>query len=260
VKLRLTEKSLELLLRSKVPAEIVEGLRPVRDQDYTDPDLFWEAISHHLSTEKTASYRSRIRVSALDGAIELDLLLDEAIERAREVVNENSPHLPEAERQIVSEAVGIGAVKYADLSQNRTSDYIFSWEKMLAMNGNTATYLQYAFARCRSIFRKGEIDREDWARLPHALVLNEPDERRLAIQLLRFSEALDATTVDYRPNLVTSYLWDLANAYSSFHQNCAVLKAPTPDVRDSRLALCDLTARTLRLGLGLLGIETIDRM
>jgi arginyl-tRNA synthetase len=192
--------------------------------------------------------------------VELAQLLDEAVERARKIVAANSPELTEDEHREVAEAVGIGAVKYADLSQNRTSDYVFSWDKMLAMDGNTAAYMQYAYARVRSIFRKGEEDATALQINPPLPLLDQPEERALALVLLRFPEALESAAQELKPNLITAYLWDLANAYSSFYQKHQVLKAETPELRKSRLLLCDLTARVLRQGLNLLGIRTIARM
>jgi arginyl-tRNA synthetase len=203
-------------------------------------------------------------------AITLQQLLEEAVEHAdqsylltreeRQKRGEEVPELSKEERQKVAEAVGLGAVKYADLSQNRESDYVFDWDKMLAMDGNTATYMQYAYARCRSIFRKGEEDADLYRKHPPAVYLQQAQERALALQLVRFDEALDAAAADYRPNAITSYLWDLAKTYSGFFQNCPVLKADTPALRQSRLLLCDLTARTIQRGLELLGIRTIERM
>jgi len=160
----------------------------------------------------------------------------------------------------VAEAVGIGALKYADLSQNRTSDYVFSYDKMLAMNGNTATYMQYAHARVRSIFTRGEIDVAALRAGGHAITLDQPAERTLGLAIMQFSEALEQVAVDYRPNLLTGYLFELANRYSTFFEQCPVLKAESESLKASRLLLCDLTARTLRQGLWLLGIEVVERM
>lgn len=193
-------------------------------------------------------------------------LLDEAVARAHAIVSANDdakkdgPELDAAERTRVAEAVGIAALKYADLAQNRTSDYVFSYDKMLAMNGNTATYLQYAYARVRNIFSKGGVDSESLRRSDAPLSLAAPEERALAVELLRFGEALDATVGDYRPNHLTGYLYDLANRYSTFYENCPVLKADSDALRASRLLLCDLTARTLKQGLALLGIDVVERM
>ena len=176
-----------------------------------------------------------------------------------EVVRNMLIQRPEELRD-VHEAVGIGAVKYADLCQNRTSDYVFDPVKMTATEGNTATYMQYAYARCRSIFRKGGVDPARFRSSPPPVVLTHPAERALGLQLLRFEETLVAAAADYLPHLLTAYLWDLAKSYSVFFTNCPVLKAETPELRDSRLLLCDLTARTLKLALDLLGIKKVERM
>jgi arginyl-tRNA synthetase len=204
----------------------------------------------------------------------LEGLLDEAVERALRIVTENDEAKPTGrelsadERRCVAEAVGIGAIKYADLSQNRTSDYTFSYDKMLAMQGNTATYMQYAHARIRSIFARGEkqfgAKRVGLADSTHptgmAIRLDQPAERALAIELLRFAEALEMVVADYRPNHLTSYLFELAGKFSTFYEECPVLRAETPELVRSRLLLCDLTARVLSQGLNLLGIEAVERM
>ena len=193
-------------------------------------------------------------------AVGLESLLDEAVSEAREVVDANSPDLDQEARARVAEVVGYGAIKYADLSQNRLSDYVFDWQKMLAMNGNTATYLQYAYARIQSIFSKGEIDPRTLRKQPPELVLNHPAERGLGVRILRLPEVLELAAAELKPNILTDYLFDLANAFSTFFEECPVLKAESPARRDSRLAICDLTAQTLKFGLELLGIEVIDRM
>jgi len=203
------------------------------------------------------------------GAEELIDLLDMAVQRGaekyeqsrqeRQARGEPVPDISEAERHSIAETVGLGAVKYADLSQNRTSDYRFDWNKMLSTDGNSATYMQYAFARCRSIFAKGNIDAES-VRHVSAVELPTPFERALALQLLRFDEALQAAANEYLPHILTAYLWDLAKTYSGFFVNCPVLKAETPALKESRLLLCDLTARTIRKTLELLGIRTVERM
>jgi len=199
-------------------------------------------------------------------AVGLESLLDEAVARAAKVVEENDeakpggPELSPEQRARIAETVGIAALKYADLSQNRESDYVFSYDKMLAMNGNTATYMQYAYARVRSIFAKGEVDVEALRASRPRVYLDTPAERALALELLRFGEAIDFCLKDYRPNLLTSYLFDLANCYSTFFENCPVLKAETSELRQSRLVLCDLTARTIRKGLELLGINVVEKM
>jgi arginyl-tRNA synthetase len=198
--------------------------------------------------------------------VSLEGLLDEAVRRAARIVAENDDAKPDGaelsaeQRARIAETVGIAALKYADLSQNRTSDYVFSYDKMLAMNGNTATYMQYAYARVRSIFAKGRIDVEQLRAAGHSIVLGSAPERALALELLRFEEALDLVLSDYRPNQLTAYLFDLANRYSTFFEQCPVLRADTDAERTSRLLLCDLTARTIRCGLELLGIDVVDKM
>jgi len=151
-------------------------------------------------------------------------------------------------------------VKYADLCQNRESNYKFSWSKMLAMNGNTATYMQYAYVRNRGIFRRASEDVTRFRTDPPPVVLETPPERALALQLLRLEERLTATAAEYQPTGITTYLWDLAKTYSGFFQTCPVLRAETLALRDSRLLLCDLTARVLQRCLDLLGIQTVERM
>jgi arginyl-tRNA synthetase len=204
------------------------------------------------------------------GAVELGALLDEAVRRAGEAYEqilqeardrgEEVIELTDTEKQQIYNAVGLGAVKYADLSQNRTSNYVFDFDKMLAMNGNTATYMQYAYARNRSIFRKGNEDVQRFRTQPPLPILKSPHERALAMQLLRLEEVLLRAAEEYQPSEITSYLWDLAKTYSGFFQNCPVLKAETPALRDSRLLLCDVTARVIQRCLELLGIRTVERM
>ncbi|HEX4145628.1 MAG TPA: arginine--tRNA ligase [Pirellulales bacterium] len=196
----------------------------------------------------------------------LESLLDEAVARAHAIVSQNDDAKPagaelsEAERREVAEAVGIGAIKYADLSQNRTSDYEFSYDKMLAMNGNTATYMQYAHARAGSVMAKAGANAEGLRHSPGGLSIAEPAERALALALLQLGEVFPAVLADYRPNHLTSYLFELANRFSTFWEQCPVIRAESDEVRRSRLLLCDLTARTIRLGLGLLGIRVVERM
>jgi arginyl-tRNA synthetase len=196
----------------------------------------------------------------------LEGLLDEAVRRAAEIVGGNDdakpdgPELTPEQRAMVAETVGIAALKYADLSQNRTSDYVFSYDKMLAMNGNTATYMQYAYARVRSIFARGGVDVAALRASGAPIVLGSLAERALGLELLRFAEALELTVADYRPNQLTAYLFDLANRYSTFFEQCPVLKAESAELRLSRLLLCDLTARTIQKGLELLGIKVVEKM
>jgi arginyl-tRNA synthetase len=231
---------------------------------YTDVEL------EHISFGSVLGADRRPIKTREGGSVELGALLDEAVERAsavyeqsrgeRKARGEDVPELDEAERRQIAQAVGLGAVKYADLSQNRSSDYVFDWDKMLAMDGNTAAYMQYVYARIRSIFRKGDEDPEALRRHPPLPLLAEPQERTLAVQLLRLAETLEAAAAEYKPSLITAYLWDLAKSYNGFYQHCPVLKAETPMLRQSRLLLCDLTARTVQLGLHLLGIKSVERM
>jgi len=192
--------------------------------------------------------------------VRLSELLDEAEERALKVVTEKNAELPETERREIARIVGIGAVKYADLLPNRQTDYVFSWDKMLALNGNTAPYLQYAYARIRSIFRKGNVE-EPASTAPGsgALLLDSPEELNLAKHLLKLNLVLEAVAEEYRPNFLCNYLYELAGHFTSFYENCPVLKA-APAQRESRLRLCDITARALKLGLGVLGIEVLEQM
>jgi arginyl-tRNA synthetase len=193
--------------------------------------------------------------------IRLSNLLDEAEERAFNLVSEKNPDLPEADRRNIARVVGLGAIKYADLLPNRQSDYVFSWDKMLALQGNTAPYLQYAFTRIRSIFRKGGLTDWDATKVSGGgkLILTASEEIALGKHLLNFGLVLEGVIEDYRPNYLCNYLYDLAGHFTRFYENCPVLKAEEP-VRASRLMLAELTARVLRQGLELLGIETLDQM
>jgi arginyl-tRNA synthetase len=195
----------------------------------------------------------------------LEGLLDEAVERARRIVDENdnakdTPELDESTRAAVAESVGIGGIKYADLRHNRESDYVFSWDKMLALTGDTATYIQYSYARICGIFRKGSIDRDALRRSAPAIQLRSPAERRLGVLLLRFPESVEAAIEDCRPHFMTQYVFTVADAFTTFYEECPVLKEPDEAVRQSRLVLCDLTARMLKKGLWLLGIDTCEQM
>ncbi|HLP75761.1 MAG TPA: arginine--tRNA ligase [Candidatus Paceibacterota bacterium] len=189
--------------------------------------------------------------------VKLGDLLDEAEERALKIVSEKSPEFPEAQKKEIARVVGLGAVKYADLLPNRQSDYVFSWDKMLALNGNTAPYLQYAYARIRSIFRKAET-----FNIQHSafnIQLNAPEEIALAKHLLNFGLTLEAVAEELRPNFLCNYLYDLAGNFTRFYENCPVLKSEGA-TRESRLVLCDLTAKVLKQGLNVLGIETLEQM
>jgi arginyl-tRNA synthetase len=183
-------------------------------------------------------------------------LLDEAIERARAIIAEKNPAIDPQDVEEIARTIGLGAVKYAELSQHRMTDYIFSWDKMLSFQGNTAPYLQNAYVRIRSIFRKlnGGFD------VPEIPNLEAPEERALAIKLLQFGEVVPLVLEDFRPNLLANYLYDLAITFHGFYETCPVLKADGAERRSSRLVLCDVTARVLGMGLGLLGINCPERM
>ena len=190
-------------------------------------------------------------------AISLASLVDEAVVRAGKVVAEKSPELPEAERAAIAQAVGVGAIKYADLSNDRVKDYIFDWNRMLSFDGNTAPYLMYAHARCRSILRKAGGD--EAALAPVRLHLETPEEKALALELLTFGSVIEKTVDTLQPHRLCLYLYGLATSFSGFFEKCPVIKAAEP-TRSSRLGLCLLTARVLDRGLALLGIEAPHQM
>lgn len=195
----------------------------------------------------------------------LESLLDEAITRARKIVDENDdrrevPMLSAEERANVAEIVGLGGIKYADLHHNRDSDYTFDWDKMLATTGDTATYMQYAYARICGIFRKLNLDRDSVARSGGEVLLTCVEERRLALQLLMFGNAIDSVLTEYRPHLLTTWLYDTADSFSKFYDRCSVQDAESEALRTSRLILCDLMSRALRTGLSLLGIQVAEVM
>ncbi|HWK53606.1 MAG TPA: arginine--tRNA ligase, partial [Hyphomicrobiales bacterium] len=182
-------------------------------------------------------------------------LCDESIERAHALVREKNPELSEAQQRQVAATVGIAAVKYADLSKNRNSDYVFDWDTMLSFDGNTAPYLLYAYARIRSIFRRAELD----PNARYAITVAAPEERALALKLLQFTEAVESLASDCLPNQLCLYLYELAGHFMKFYEACPVLKAAGAE-RESRLGLCQLSARTLQQGLALLGITTLEQM
>lgn len=192
------------------------------------------------------------------GTVKLADLLDEALERARRLVAEKNPDMPADELEKLANAVGIGAVKYADLSKNRTTDYFFDWDNMLAFEGNTAPYMQYAFTRVLSVFRKADIDESVLARTQ--VTITEDREAQLAARLLQFEETLSVVARDGTPHVMCAYLYDLAGLFSGFYEHCPILSAESEAVRNSRLKLAQLTAKTLKLGLDTLGIETVERM
>jgi len=233
-----------------------------RAMGYTDVDLEHVAFGTVLG-EDGRPFKTRAGET-----VGLEALLDEGVARAMEIVSggpDGDPSvggIPADEQRRIAEAVGIGAIKYADLSQNRTTDYVFSFDKMLELRGNTAAYMQYAVARVEGIFTKGGIDREALRKEVcegEAPRLADPRERSLAMRLVRFPEAVEDVEADSRPNVLTAYLFDVAGAFSSFYDALPVLKAEGAE-RTTRLILCDLTGQVLRKGLELLGITVPPRM
>jgi len=190
------------------------------------------------------------------GTIKLAELLDEAVVRASDLIKEKNPDINSNDLAEISKKVGIGAVKFADLSKNRTSDYIFNWKTMLSFEGATAPYLQYAYSRIQSIFTKAQV-----TQLSNNIQVIEPQEKALALKLLQLEDVIDAVISECTPNLLCNYLYELASLYMSFYEACPILKdGIADDVKASRLALCQLVAQTLKQGLDILGIEVMDRM
>ena len=192
------------------------------------------------------------------GTVKLADLLDEAIERATVLINEKNTNLSDDEKTAVIEAVGIGSVKYADLSKNRTTDYVFDWDNMLSFEGNTAPYMQYAYTRIRSIFNKADVNPTALAEAK--IQLSDEKERALAIKLLQFEEAVQTVGKEGTPHVLCAYLYELAGVFSSFYEHCPILNAEDENVKLSRLKLASLTEKTLKQGLELLGIKTIEKM
>ena len=212
-------------------------------------------LEHHpfgkLLDSNGRPFRSR------DGsALPLDQLVDEALERASAVVQSKNSNLDHHEFDEVVRAVAIGAVKYADLSKNRLNDYSFDWDSMLSFDGNTAPYLQYAFARIQSLFARAKIDLKSYR---EDISLDNPNERSLAVQLCRFQETLELVGREAMPHHLCAYLYELTSRFMRFYETCPVLDAPDKD-RKSRLAVCAQTAKTLETGLNCLGIPTVPRM
>jgi arginyl-tRNA synthetase len=192
------------------------------------------------------------------GTVKLVELLDEAVERAAKLLAQRDTELSADELNVVARKVGIGAVKYADLSKNRTTDYMFNWDTMLSFEGNTAPYLQYAYTRVQSLFRKADVAP---TQLSQAINIEHAQEHALAVQLLQFEEQLAVVARDATPHVLCSYLYDLASHFMSFYEACPILKDDVDsNTRQSRLALSALVAKQLKLGLDLLGIETLDKM
>lgn len=217
------------------------------------PDEF--ALEHHHFGMMLGKDGKPFKTRTGD-TIKLNDLLDEALSRADTLISQKNPALTGAQKTAVVEALAIGAVKYADLSKNRTTDYVFDWDTMLSFEGNTAPYVQYAYTRICSIFNKANISAKE---LCGDIILNEDKERALALKLLQFEEAVTLVAKDGTPHLLCQYLYELAGAFSSFYESCPILSAADP-TKQSRLQLCALTARTLKQGLDLLGIKTVEQM
>jgi arginyl-tRNA synthetase len=217
-----------------------------------------KASAEHVAFGSVLGSDGRMLKSRTGDTPKLIDLLDEAVERAAAVVREKSPDLSPEVRDAVAQAVGIGSVKYTDLASDRIKDYVFDWDRMLSFDGNTAAYLINAYVRIRSIFRRAEA--EVTAADAGSVVLVAPEERALALALLRFDVVVRSVAATLEPHRLSTYLFDLAQAFTAFYEACPVLRAESPAVQRSRLVLCELTARTLSTGLGLLGIETVEQM
>ena len=192
------------------------------------------------------------------GTVKLADLLTEAVARADQLITAKNPDMPADQRAEVARKVGIGAIKYADLSKTRTNDYLFSWESMLSFEGNTAPYLQYAYTRIRSIFRRAGLAE---AQPTAALRITEPQERALALQLLGLNDLLQQVAREAYPHQLCNYLYELASLFMAFYEHCPILREDVDEAtRASRLQLCQLSADTLSLGLSLLGIEVMEQM
>ncbi|MUH52494.1 MAG: arginine--tRNA ligase [Actinobacteria bacterium] len=215
-------------------------------------------VAVHVSFGNVLGADRKMLKSRSGESLKLSELLDEAIERAEQAVAEKNPDLPAAERSVVAHAIGMGAVKYADLSTDRIKDYVFEWDRMLSFDGNTAPYLQYAHARICSIFRRAGVSRETVRSTTP--VLGTLQERSLALRLLAFDTAVWDTIDRYSPHRLCTYLFDLAQDFTAFYEHCPVLKAADEATMQSRLALCDVTARVMGKGLDLLGIVAPERM
>ncbi len=222
------------------------------------PDAAKRVTLRHIGFGKILGDDGKPFKTRSGDTVKLGDLLDEAVERALKVVTDKNPELPEAQKREIARVVGIGAVKYADLLPNRQSDYVFSWDKMLALNGNTAPYLQYAYARIRSIFRKA-AESAELGTGNAEIRLSAPEELSLARHLLNFGLALEAVGDECRPNFLCNYLYELAGYFASFYEACPVLKAEGAE-RATRLLLCELTGRVLKQGLEALGIEVLEQM
>ena len=215
-------------------------------------------VMNHVSFGSVLGSDRKILKSRAGETVKLAALLDEAVVRAEAAVVEKNPDMSEADRSAVANMIGIGAVKYSDLSTDRVKDYIFDWERMLSFEGNTAPYLQYAHARICSIFRRADVSRVSVRGVTPSLA--EPQERALALRILRFDSAVWEMIDTLSPHKLCTYLFDLATDFTAFYEHCPVLKTGHEKTRESRLALCDATARVMEQGLSLLGIRAPEQM
>jgi arginyl-tRNA synthetase len=239
---------------SRQHQHLMQAWTIVRKAGYIPDSL---SLEHHMFGMMLGKDGKPFKTRA-GGTVKLSDLLDEALERARRLVAEKNPDMPADELEKLANAVGIGAVKYADLSKNRTTDYVFDWDNMLAFEGNTAPYMQYAYTRVLSVFRKAGIEESTLLSAP--VVIAEDREAQLAARLLQFEETLTVVAREGTPHVMCAYLYDLAGLFSGFYEHCPILSAESTEVRNSRLKLALLTAKTLKLGLDTLGIETVERM
>jgi arginyl-tRNA synthetase len=214
-------------------------------------------VAEHVAFGSVLGADRKMFKARAGDSVKLVDLLDEAVSRATAAMADRDVGLDGPGREVVARSLGIGAVKYADLANDRIRDYVFDWERMLAFEGNTGPYLQYAHARIRSIFRRGEVAAPDPADPP---TLSAPEERDLALRVLGFGEAVGGALEGCAPSKLCTYLFDLATTFTTFYEHCPVLKAPDEEIRRSRLLLSDVSARVLAEGLGLLGIDAPERM
>jgi arginyl-tRNA synthetase len=215
-------------------------------------------IMNHVSFGSVLGADRKMLKSRSGETVKLAALLDEAVERADAAIAEKNPAMSSEERDVVARMIGIGAVKYSDLSTDRVKDYIFDWERMLSFDGNTAPYLQYAHARICSIFRRAGVSRDQVRNVVPSL--DDPREKTLAMRLLRFDAAVWEMVDTLSPHKLCTYVFDVATDFTAFYEHCSVLKAETDDLRMSRLALCDATARVIEQALNLLGIDAPEQM
>lgn len=238
-----------------VGAPQTQHLAMIRDAAIQAGWLALPARAEHVAFGSVLGEDGKVLRTRAGATVRLIELLEEGVERARSIVAEKAPELPIEQRDAIARAVGIGAIKYADLSSDRVKDYVFDWSRMLAFDGNTAPYLQYAHARICSILRKSNESVE-----LASIAISEPQERALALSLLAFPRALADVAESLSPHRLCGYLYDLATAFSAFYEHCPVLKAATPEVRRSRLLLSATTATVIARGLELLGIEAPEKM